>query len=284
MDHTSGSAEHDPAAVLQAAASVGLLDANAMRAAALLRLFSTEADMARIVGTIHEEPALTARVLRVANSAYYGQRGTVASIDRAVSILGVNAVRSIAATGCFDHAISRRLAAAYGDWTKVRQHSLSTAILAEHFATERHPKLRDLAFTAGLLHDLGVAIEALLDPRTVEARVRSAGSISDEAWVNALHAGYAATVAQHWHFPDELVSALAHHHDDDTISSDSPPSLSALLKSATDDAARLGYVHALEAPAAGTTTAEGLDLNRERLDSLGSLVRDRIANIVGECA
>jgi len=274
---------HAPAAVLQAARSIGLLESDAARAAAALRLFSTEADMARIVGAIHQEPGLTARVLRVANSAYYGQRGGVASVHRAVSVLGLNVVRAIAATGCFDHAISRRLAGACTDWAKVKRHSLSTAILAEHFAAERCSGLRELAFTAGLIHDLGIVIEGLLDPSALEARVESLPPANDASSLNALHAhaSYAAIVAQHWDFPSQLVAAIEHHHDD-MDSSASSPSLSVLLRSATDTAARLGYGHDLEAPPIGSARGDDLGMTRERLDSLADLVQQRIAGIAGD--
>jgi len=98
------------------------------------------------------EPALYARVLRIANSAYYGQARSITTLSRAVVVLGLDAVRGIAAAACLDRTLPRGWKHPLVDMNAVVHHSVATAAAAEALARIRHPDLAAEAFVAGLLH------------------------------------------------------------------------------------------------------------------------------------
>lgn len=123
---------------------------------------SPEADLGQLRRLIEADPGLMLRVLRVANSAFYGQARKVGSIDRAVAVLGIDGVRVIAAAACLDHTLprspaTRELSAA------LQRHSLCCGVSARIIAKDIAPNLTGEAFIAGLLHDIGCGLLMLVD-------------------------------------------------------------------------------------------------------------------------
>ena len=123
---------------------------------------SPEAELGQLRRLIEADPGLMLRVLRVANSAFYGQARKVGSIDRAVAVLGIDGVRVIAAAACLDHTLprtpaTRELSAA------LQRHSLCCGVSARIIASSLAPTLTGEAFIAGLLHDIGCGLLMLVD-------------------------------------------------------------------------------------------------------------------------
>jgi HD-like signal output (HDOD) protein len=177
---------------------------------------STAHEVAQVIG---RDPGLAARVLRVANSAYYGASGSVATLERAFVMLGVDAVRGIAAAACLDRATVRALRSSPIEIDSMLRHAVSVASAAESLARVSHRSLAAEAFIAGLLHDFGVMLQLQVDrarlleviaalgaepgqnPRAVE---RSFGCIG--------HEHCAAVVFRAWNLPETLVAAVGNHH------------------------------------------------------------------------
>lgn len=163
---------------------------------------------------IAADQSLSAKLLQVVNSAYYGFPQQVSSITQAIVILGFVEVRNLAfAATAFDTIASD---SSY-DRTQLWRHSLATAM-----ASERLVKLLRLdvdgAFVLGLLHDLGkVALDALYP----EAFTKAAREAHDqhrfvrdiEARVFGMdHAEAGALLAEHWNFPPGIVLPIRFHH------------------------------------------------------------------------
>ena len=207
--------------ILEAAESLGVVGSDACGAPQLLAaLCSPDAGSAEVLGLMRREPALCARVLRVANSAYYGQSRNITSIDRALVLLGLDAVRGIAAAGCLSRTFRRGSPQSLLDLRSVLDHSLATAIAAESLARMRSPGLAADAFIAGLLHNLGIMVQMQLDQRGVEAIARLRGRL-DNRDIRTLEAEHAsvgheqciAVILDSWQLPAALIAATGHHHD-----------------------------------------------------------------------
>lgn len=207
------------ATLLEAASSLRLVGATASASARLIRMLCDET-----VGSdelsirIERDPVLCARVLRVANSAFYAQQRSVTSIRRALQVVGLNAVRGIAAAACIDQVIPPRVAA-LPDTPALLRHSLATGLASEMLAACRFPALMGEAFIGGLLHNLGVIIQAIVDPSGTTAMIASLGSRAptDIRALERRHAAIAheeaiAVVFDVWQLPHSLIAAASHHH------------------------------------------------------------------------
>jgi HD-like signal output (HDOD) protein len=190
------------------------LPPRAAAAAAVLRLVddpdTSAQDLARAMGT---DPVFAARVLRVANSSYYGLSGKVSMLPFAVSVIGFQVVRSlavVAAAGLDDPA-----GAPAGFW----QAAAFTATGAELVAPLVGAVPGD-AFCVGLLHILGGALlhqhqplPALCLPEPEDAADLEALLVAEQAQYGITHDQIGARVLAAWHFPEHLCSLIARHHD-----------------------------------------------------------------------
>jgi putative nucleotidyltransferase with HDIG domain len=174
-----------------------------------------------IVETVRCDNILTAKLLRVCNSAGCGVREPVDSVDQALLILGDNAIfRMVCAIG-FGGALGTS-ANSYDDeasdlWT----HSLSTGIGSEYLAeVESYGSfLPSAAFTAGLLHDIGkTVISKMLTPKAraeIRAKITDGsltGFAAEKAVLGADHSEVGACLLQKWSLPEIIVEAVANHH------------------------------------------------------------------------
>jgi HD-like signal output (HDOD) protein len=205
--------------VLQAAASLRLTGLNAPASAHLITMLCDETVAAdELALRIEREPVLSARVLRVANSAFYGQQRTVVTMRRAVLVLGVNALRGIAAAACICQVVPSRLAV-LPDVSSWLQHSLATALASEMLASRRAPELSPGAFIAGLLHNLGVLLQTVVNPQGMAAMMAARGAhphrdireLEQEHSVPS-HEKIIGLVFEDWQLPPALVCAAMHHH------------------------------------------------------------------------
>ena len=222
--------------ILEAARAIGVLNSSARSAPRILAtLCQAGASPREVAHVIGQEPTLTARVLRIANSAYYGVSRAIATIDRAVVVLGLDAVRGIAAAACLDRSIMRSGDATPIDTGDLLRHSVATAAAAEALARHGHRALAPEAFIGGLLHDLGVTVQMRLDPQGLAnlVNVARAGSYADMRTTEARHLriGHehcAAVLFEAWNLPAALVGAVRHHHDPTTAPPEQRP-LAALV-------------------------------------------------------
>ncbi|MEW6426713.1 MAG: HDOD domain-containing protein [Thermodesulfobacteriota bacterium] len=189
-------------------------------ASELLRIINyPEHDMHDIVNIIHCDPVMTSRILKVANCAAYSVSGAITTIDRAVALLGESMLVGIVlaeASSVLHRAELPGYGAEPGDlW----QHDLRTAIAARNLA--RHattPVEADLAFTCGLLHDLG---KTLLSSALAEVftEVKSALLVDSADYLaierdllGITHPELGRALAEKWRLPHPLPEAMALHH------------------------------------------------------------------------
>jgi putative nucleotidyltransferase with HDIG domain len=199
--------------------SVPMLSASASQ---LLQLTAKQDhELMDIVTLVKTDATLTARVLKVVNSAAFGLINDITSIDRAISYLGERIIVSIAIGDCAGKLFEKELSgyeAAGGDLWK---HDLRTAIAAREVVVQSDAEISpDLAFTAGLLHDIGKALisDYLKDSAPEALELISSQDSKDyldaeEQMIGFDHTRAGFELAKVWKLPAELAEVIHHHHN-----------------------------------------------------------------------
>jgi putative nucleotidyltransferase with HDIG domain len=167
---------------------------------------------------LSQDQALTSRVLRLANSAFYGMQRRIASPDEAVVILGMRAVRNLAMIASTYHWMDKPLKGYSLEPHEFWEHSLSVAVASQVVAQNVAPSSTDLAFTCGLLHDLGkVALSAWLENRAVTlsaiaAKLDLSLEQAEQRVLGFDHQQVGGRLAERWNLPTPIVEAISFHH------------------------------------------------------------------------
>jgi len=189
----------------------------------LLRSPSTDAqDVGEL---LQQDPVIAARTLRLVNSAFYGFPRKIASITRAIVILGFQKVRDLALTVSVLDIFDGKSDALF-NFEAFWQHALTTAIATETLAKHiGSPEVRD-AFMGGLLHDIGRLILARYisnDFAQAMQYMRKEGCTlteAEQATLNFDHCAVGEWLTERWRFPPKLIKAIRLHHVPDAARED----------------------------------------------------------------
>lgn len=170
-----------------------------------------------LASVIEKDPGMVSKVLRVANSAYYGLSGTVSSIQHATVLLGVKRVGEIISMSGASKLIDKPLVGYKMESGELWEHSLAVAFASKMLIQKKEPSLTSDAFVAGLIHDIG---KMILDPYIAEkadmfeSYLENAMTPLDAETrligLNHTEIGYEACVS--WGIPEELRTAIKFHH------------------------------------------------------------------------
>jgi putative nucleotidyltransferase with HDIG domain len=167
--------------------------------------------------------ALTANLLRMANSAYFGLSRRIGSAREAITLLGVRRVFELGAMAAVDAVVPETLPGYSIDASVFWSHSVAVAVIAERLSKERKLATPALTFTAGLLHDVGkLVISSFLAERIEALRTELAsGGLSlidcEQKLLGADHAQIGAALGVAWNLPEEVVKVIASHHAPDSV-------------------------------------------------------------------
>lgn len=183
-------------------------------------LDSGEDALHRAVSIVRTDPGLTAMILRVANSVRYGSRQRIRSLESAISLMGLAELRSLSivhsARQVFRGSLQSRGGFNLRDYWS---HSVRVALTAERLTRKVTGVPADFAFSAGLLHDLGLLALAEVYKGSYD---RIASLISSGAGPRFLvesdvlgidHARAGGIVCRHWNLPDYLFEPIRYHHE-----------------------------------------------------------------------
>lgn len=173
-------------------------------------------DLGELAGKIGHDQALTAKLLRVANSSFYGFPRQIASIQDAVVVMGLASVRSLVLSVGFVHAFGREHEGAL-DRVEYWKRCFRIASYAKAIAKcVRQPQ--EVAFTAGMLHDIGqlvldVCLQEQYGEIVTKAKAEGSGLIAvEEAMLGFHHGTLGAEVARRWNFPPVIEQAIRDCH------------------------------------------------------------------------
>ena len=160
---------------------------------------------------VSSDPALTAKILKMVNSAAYGFPGRISSVSHAIMLLGLNVIKGLLLGVSVFELMQKSMA---GLW----EHSLGCAWSARLIAQKKNLKEPEEASVGGLLHDIGKVVMMLAFPHEYEQVVAEAGGAgvtlyeAEKKLFAATHAEVGCWLAQRWHFPSNLVEAIGYHH------------------------------------------------------------------------
>jgi putative nucleotidyltransferase with HDIG domain len=206
-----------PLSLDEVTAKIGHLPSLPAVVAELIESFEDEnADGGGIAQKIGQDQALCVKVLRVANSSFYGLQGKVVTVQDAMVVLGFRNVRTLVMAAGVAGSFPAVAAGGF-DLRAFWMHGIVTAVCARAFAADAgiNP---DRAFTAGLLHDIGRVVLASCFPehyrRVAEYRARhDCYPIEAERHVLGLdHAVVGSALTERWKFAPVIQQAVAGHH------------------------------------------------------------------------
>ena len=181
-------------------------------------LLNPNAYAQQIADLIETDQALAARVLKIANSPFYGMSGKVSSVQHAAVILGFKTLGELTTIAGFSELMGNKLPGYGYRANDLWKHSLAVALSSRHIAQKLSPRLVNDALTAGLIHDMG---KLILDPYVGEQRevfdefLAATEQTFLEAEKQILgfdHAEIAYEICKNWHFPELLALGIKYHH------------------------------------------------------------------------
>lgn len=175
-----------------------------------------EMDVGQLSRQISRDQALTARLLRVANSSFYGLQSRVATINDAIVLLGFRAVRGMVLAVSVNNLFRADQCPGF-DPQAYSRHSIGSGLAARALAllTGRNP---ELAFTAGILHDIGeLALASCFAEQYAEVLTYRQQHdcplvVAERDILGVDHATVGGLLCDIWRFPPSLHSAVAEHH------------------------------------------------------------------------
>jgi len=206
---------------------------------------------------IEHDPGLTANILQLANSAYFGWSRRIKTVKEAITRLGTNRIFQMVLCMSVAPLVRKPVKGYDMEADALWEHSFATAVTAEKMAQVLGLHGREEAFTAGLLHDMGKVVLGTfveVDDQPIKELVLTKGVTFDEAerrFVGMDHAEVAGELLSAWKLPDEVVAAARWHH---------------LPEAAGNHQQAVDLVHLADALAMRAGWGGGVDLGLYRVD------------------
>lgn len=207
--------------ILSKVRTVPSLPAAALEAARIVQ--NPNLKFEELAEAIEFDPGLTADVLRLANSSYFGGMGRITSVRNAVIRMGTNAVFQMVAASAIG-PLARKPVEGYDLMSgALWEHSVATAITTGELAKELKINAPDYTFTAGLLHDIGKIVlgtfikvdsSPILD---MAFKQRVSFDVAEREVLGIDHAEVGAVLLESWNLPKDIVSVVRWHHQPQNI-------------------------------------------------------------------
>ncbi|GAB6086296.1 HDOD domain-containing protein [Alkaliphilus crotonatoxidans] len=168
-----------------------------------------------------KDQSLTTKILRLANSAYYGYPRTISTISQATVLLGFQTVRSMALSATVSNILDKELEGYALESKALLRQSQACAMISRFLAKKLRFSKAENAYVAGLLRDIGKVILNYYiteQYQQVINEVETRGITfleAEEMILGFNHAEVGAKIAEKWNLPEELVEAIAYHHTPD---------------------------------------------------------------------
>ena len=187
----------------------------------LKMLKDSETSAVQIEEILRYDPGLTANILKLTNSAYFGIPSKVSSVKQAVVLLGWKRLLQLVMTMCMSTVMKKPVPGYDLSQGELWRHSVAVSVAAELVVKALKIPGADEVFTAALLHDVGKLILGGFvqnDIQQIEAMVSKgiAFEVAEFIVLGTDHANIGARILEKWSFPTNLVHAVNWHHDPDT--------------------------------------------------------------------
>jgi putative nucleotidyltransferase with HDIG domain len=182
-----------------------------------------DATVGEFESIILPDVALTANLLRLANSAFFGLPRRIGSTREAITLLGMKRVYELGAMAAIEAVVPDRLPGYGIDAASYWCHSVAVAVLSERLSKDRKLIAPALTFTAGLMHDIGkLVISQFLAEAQAALHQEMTGNNkslveSEREVLGTDHCEVGADIARAWNLPDEVALVATAHHDPDEL-------------------------------------------------------------------
>jgi HD-like signal output (HDOD) protein len=176
---------------------------------------ASEAGLETVGNIVERDPAMSAKVLQLVNSGYFGVGQRVTSVQRAVVYLGIDMLRGLALTAEVFSTLNVPVIEHFS-LDALQEHSFLTARVAKRLVTDQ--KRGEEAFAAGIVHDIGKLILALVLPdgfaeaHRVSRERGQPGFQVEKELLGVTHAEVGGYLLGTWGLPMSIVEAVAYHH------------------------------------------------------------------------
>ena len=184
-------------------------------------LYDPDVGFNEIEEILRYDPILTANILKLSNSAYFGFRSEIGSIKHALAAIGLRRFKKMVLTSCMQVVLNQSVPGYDLNYGKLWQHSIATSVIAEALACELEIVESDEIFTAALIHDIGKLIlgsfvkDDMNTIQTLSSKDVSFGN-AERLALGIDHAEIGAIVLKNWVFPQKIIDAVRWHHEPDT--------------------------------------------------------------------
>ncbi|MBD3393208.1 MAG: HDOD domain-containing protein [Chitinivibrionales bacterium] len=184
----------------------------------LTLLADRRSNMNQVAAVIARDQAISARVIRLVNSAFYGLRTSVSSIQHAIVILGLNSVKNLVLGVSVVTTFEDTARTSIFDREQFWMHTFATALGARRIAQELKRAEPEDYFLAGLLHDMGIlAMDQFLHDTFVEILETTVDGENDllaaeQQVLGTGHGDVGAFLGTKWRVPRFLIDTMRYHH------------------------------------------------------------------------
>jgi putative nucleotidyltransferase with HDIG domain len=172
----------------------------------------------QIAEVIRRDPSLTARLLRLVNSVYYGLPNPISNLEEAVLYLGLRQIRQLVMVTPIIEDFQKLTARMSYSWREFWQHCIGTAILAHEVMASLEAPNDESDYVAGLTHDVGKLVMAWAFPEhfqalyQIQAQSEEEMLALEESVLGINHAELGGLYLRHYRLPEVLVETARHHH------------------------------------------------------------------------
>jgi putative nucleotidyltransferase with HDIG domain len=232
-----------------------------------------ESNVDQIEEVLRFDPGLTANILKLANSAYFGIPARVGSIRQAVILLGLKRLVQLVVASCVRAVMEGPVPGYEMSSGDLWRHSIAVSIAAEALVREKRNIRIDDIFTPALLHDIGKVVLGRFVKDDLDAIEEIAGKgvppvLAENMILGTDHAEVGARILEQWSFPEEVIRIVRWHHDPDALD---PPGIEM-------DVVCLANALCASSGGSGAGPGEPLDLSPDVLQRLG--IEDRQLNVI----
>ena len=235
-------------------------------------------DVNRIILT---DQALTAKILKLVNSAFYGFPRRIGTVTEAVVILGFGTIRNLAVTASVFHSFGMKGMGTFNReafWT----HCAAVGTICRIVARKVHMPNQEDVFIAGLLHDLGKVVLDHYFHKEFTQALKQVGEDqcslyeAEQKVFGVSHAEVGKWLAEHWNMPDFLVWSIGYHHEPQKVPGDSPVVALVHIADAVARYKEIGSGGDPSKPVIRKEAMEKLNFDKDLLDHVLELVDKEI--------
>jgi putative nucleotidyltransferase with HDIG domain len=187
----------------------------------LALLQEQDTKVSEIEEILRYDPGLTANVLKLANSAYFGVPSKIGSLKQAVTLLGMKRLTQLVVASCVSALMDKSVAGYDLPAGDLWRHSVAVSIACETMVKDQKRNNHIDVFTPALLHDIGKLVLGSFVSEELEAIQQIAGKgipfvVAENMVLGTDHAEIGARILKRWNLPAEVINAVRWHHDPDS--------------------------------------------------------------------